>query len=65
MKAFAVIILACIIISLSIIALHTFAYGEPSVDVKKGDWIEYTISIQGLSYLHHAILHGIETKFRR
>ena len=47
MKAFAVLIWACIIISVLITALPTFAYSEPSVGVKKGDWIEYTITITG------------------
>jgi hypothetical protein len=47
MNAFAVLVLASIIISVSIIALPTFAYGEPAVGVKKGDWIEYTINITG------------------
>lgn len=35
------------IVSVSIIASSTFAYGEPSVGVKEGDWIEYDISIAG------------------
>lgn len=35
------------IFSVSIMALSTFAYGEPLVGVKEGDWIEYDISIAG------------------
>lgn len=48
MKAFNTLILASIIIvSVSIIASPTLAYDEPSVGVKKGDWIEYDISVTG------------------
>ena len=45
MKAFTALILASTIVSVSIFASPTLAYGEPSVGVKKGDWIEYTVSI--------------------
>jgi len=48
MKVFTALILAGIIVSLSIIASPTLVYDdEPSVGVKKGDWIEYTVSITG------------------
>lgn len=49
MKAFTALILASIIVSVSIIASPTLAYDEPSVGVKKGDWIEYNVRITGLS----------------
>jgi hypothetical protein len=47
MKALTALILASIIVSVSIIAQPQLAYGAPSVGVKKGDWIEYTVSITG------------------
>ena len=47
MKAFTALILASIIVSVSIIALPTLAYDEPSVGVKKGDWIEYAVKMTG------------------
>jgi uncharacterized membrane protein YozB (DUF420 family) len=47
MKAFTALILASIIVSVSIIASPTLAYDEPSVGVKNGDWIEYTVRITG------------------
>ena len=47
MKAFTCLILAIIIVSISIIAPPTVAYSESSVGVKKGDWMEYTVSITG------------------
>jgi len=47
MKALTALILAIIIVTVSIIASPTRAYNEPSVGVKKGDWIEYNISITG------------------
>ncbi len=47
MKAITALILVSIIVSASIIASPTLAYGEASVGVKKGDWIEYAISITG------------------
>jgi hypothetical protein len=47
MKNFTAIILAAIIVFVSIIVLPACAYDEPSVGVKKGDWIEYTINITG------------------
>jgi uncharacterized membrane protein YozB (DUF420 family) len=47
MKAFTALLLIGIIVSVSIIASPTLAYGEPSVGVKKGDWIEYNISVTG------------------
>ncbi len=45
MKKFTALILASIVIYASVIP--TFAYGETSVGVKKGDWIEYTITMTG------------------
>jgi hypothetical protein len=47
MKAFTALILASMIVSVLIIAQPALAYSEPSAGVKKGDWIEYTISITG------------------
>src|SRR3989337_2863430 len=51
MKAFTALILASIIVSVSIIALPKLAYDESSVGVKKGDWIEYNISVTGIGTL--------------
>ncbi|UCC58379.1 MAG: hypothetical protein JSW14_00130 [Candidatus Bathyarchaeum sp.] len=45
MKAFTALILAIIIVL--IITSPTLAYDESSVGVKKGDWMEYNISITG------------------
>jgi hypothetical protein len=47
MKAFKVVILLIMIASFSIIVLPAFAYNELIVGVKKGDWIEYSITING------------------
>jgi hypothetical protein len=47
MKAFKVFILLIMIASFSITILPAFAYNEPTVGVKKGDWIEYNITISG------------------
>ncbi len=47
MKAFTALILASIIFSVSMVAAPTLVYGEPSVGVKEGDWIEYSISMTG------------------
>jgi len=47
MKAFTALILVSVIVYVSVIALSTLAYGEVSVGVKKGDWIEYTITMAG------------------
>ena len=47
MKVFTALFLAIILVSVSIIASPTLAYDKPSVGVKKGDWIEYNISITG------------------
>jgi hypothetical protein len=41
------LILASIIVSVSIIASPSLAYGEPSVGVKEGDWMEYDINVTG------------------
>ncbi|MBN1358348.1 hypothetical protein JW988_06215 [Candidatus Bathyarchaeota archaeon] len=48
MKDFTASILACILVSVSIVALPTFVYGELSVGVKEGDWIEYEVSVAGV-----------------
>ena len=48
MKASATLILASIIVSVSLIASPALAYGEPSVGVREGDWIEYDISVTGI-----------------
>jgi len=47
MKAFTTIILTSLIISVLVIVLPTRSYDEPSVGVKKGDWIEYDVNITG------------------
>ena len=47
MKASSTFIVAFMIVSISIFALPALAYEEPSVGVKKGDWIEYEVSITG------------------
>src|SRR5665648_501218 len=47
MKAITALLLIGIIVSVSIISSPTHAYNEPSVGVKKGDWIEYNISVAG------------------
>lgn len=46
MKTFSALLLASIVY-VSVMALPTFTYGEASVGVKKGDWIEYTINMTG------------------
>jgi hypothetical protein len=46
MKTFSALILVSIVL-VSVMALPKFAYGEASVGVKKGDWIEYSISMTG------------------
>ena len=47
MKTVYALILASLIVSVSIIASSPLAYGEASVGVKKGDWIEYNINMTG------------------
>jgi hypothetical protein len=47
MKTFAALILASIIIFHSVMALPMPVYGESLVGVKKGDWIEYSITMTG------------------
>jgi len=47
MKTFTTIILTSLIIYVLIIVLPTRGYDEPSVGVKKGDWIEYDVNITG------------------
>jgi hypothetical protein len=47
MKAFTALILACMTASVSIVASPTLVHGAPSVGVKKGDWIEYDVSVAG------------------
>jgi hypothetical protein len=47
MKAFTALILVSIIVHASVMALPTLTFGEISVGVKKGDWIEYTITMTG------------------
>ena len=47
MKAFTALILASIVVYASVIAFPKLTYGETSVGVKKGDWIEYTIAMTG------------------
>ena len=47
MKAFTALILVSIVVYASVIALPAFTFGEISVGVKKGDWIEYTITMTG------------------
>jgi len=47
MKVYTVFVLACMIISISIVASPAFAIDEISVGVKEGDWIEYEVSVVG------------------
>lgn len=47
MKTFSALTLAGIIICVSVIVQPTLTYGGTSAGIKKGDWIEYTISITG------------------
>jgi len=46
-QAVSILILASLLVSVSIIPSPTFAYHEPSVGVKEGDWMEYSISVTG------------------
>ena len=46
MKTFSALILVSIVF-VSVMALPSFTYGEVLVGVKKGDWIEYAISMTG------------------
>ncbi len=47
MKAFDVLILAIMIVSISFVFSPTSAYDNSSIGVKNGDWIEYTVNITG------------------
>ena len=47
MKTFTALILASIILSATFVALPTFASDAPSVGVKNGDWVEYTVRLTG------------------
>jgi len=47
MKALTALILVSVVVYASVIALSTLTFGEISVGVKKGDWIEYTITMTG------------------
>jgi hypothetical protein len=47
MKAFTVLILAIIFVSVSIVVSPTSANDNPLVGVKKGNWIEYAVNITG------------------
>jgi hypothetical protein len=46
MKTISALILVSIV-CVSVMALPSFSFGEASVGVKKGDWIEYAISMKG------------------
>jgi hypothetical protein len=46
MKTFSALLLVSIV-CVSVMVLTSFNYGEASVGVKKGDWIEYSISMTG------------------
>jgi len=48
MKAFTAFALACMMVSVSIFASPVIVYGEASVGVKEGDWIEYNVSMAGV-----------------
>ena len=48
MKTFSALILLSIVF-VSVMVLPTFTYGGASVGVRKGDWIEYAISMKGAS----------------
>ncbi len=47
MRVFAALVLASLTVCVSVMILPALAYGEVSVGVKKGDWIEYTITMAG------------------
>lgn len=47
MKALTALILVSMIVSVSVIVPSTCASGEPSVGVKEGDWMEYSVNITG------------------
>ena len=47
MKAFTVLMLVSLIISVSIMSSSVRAYDEPLVGVKEGDFVEYNISVTG------------------
>jgi len=74
MKASTALILASIVISLSVslFASPTLASVEPAVGVKKGDWIEYTITMTGplldpmrnLTWYRAEILEVDDTSFQ-
>ncbi len=48
MKAYAVLVLAILIVSISLIVSPVFASNELHVGVKEGDWVEYNITIEGI-----------------
>ncbi len=47
MKAVTALILVSVIVGVSVVALPVLVYGEPSVGVREGDWIEYDVGITG------------------
>ncbi len=47
MKAFTALTLVSMIVSVSLLVSPALAYGDLSVGVKKGDWIEYNINVIG------------------
>jgi hypothetical protein len=47
MKAFTTLILASLMLSVSFFASPISAGGVPSVGVKEGDWIEYSVNVMG------------------
>jgi len=47
MKPFTTLALVCVLFSLSALILPIAAVDRPTVGVKKGDWIEYTIEKTG------------------
>jgi hypothetical protein len=47
MKVFTALILISMILSISIIVLPAYGNAEPSVGVKEGDWMEYSVNVTG------------------
>ncbi len=47
MKTIPALALVTITVSLSLLIIPAYASGEPSVGVKEGDWIEYSVTVTG------------------
>jgi len=48
MRVFTASILACMMVSVLVVASPVLVYGAPSVGVKEGDWIEYEVNAAGV-----------------